>query len=45
VIPETLEASLMLTTQLLLLLQTPQTRIDDLVRAVRSNRYLLLRDI
>jgi CPA2 family monovalent cation:H+ antiporter-2 len=43
VIPETLEASLMLTTQLMLLLGMPDARIDDLVQAVRGDRYMLLR--
>ena len=42
VIPETLETSLMLATQLMLLLKTPGERIDDLVRAIRRNRYTLL---
>jgi CPA2 family monovalent cation:H+ antiporter-2 len=42
VIPETLETSLMLATHLMLLLKTPGERIDDLVRAIRRNRYTLL---
>ncbi|MDZ7839525.1 MAG: cation:proton antiporter [Gammaproteobacteria bacterium] len=42
VIPETLETSLMLTTNLMLLLNTPRARIDDLVQSMRRNRYTLL---
>jgi len=42
VIPETLEAGLMLTTHLMLLLKTPGDRIDDLVRSIRHARYSLL---
>lgn len=42
VIPETLETSLMLTTNLMLLLNTPRARIDDLVQSIRRNRYTLL---
>ena len=42
VIPETLEASLMLTTNLMLLLKTPTERIDDLVQNIRRKRYTLL---
>jgi len=42
VIPETLEASLMLTTNLMLLLKTPPERIDDLVQNIRRKRYTLL---
>lgn len=41
VIPETLETSLMLTTNLMLLLNTPVERIDDLVQAIRRRRYSL----
>jgi len=41
VIPETLETSLMLTTNLMLLLNTPLNRIDDLVQAIRRRRYSL----
>lgn len=44
VIPDTLETSLMLTTNLMLLLRTPIERIDDLVRAIRRQRYTLLQD-
>lgn len=43
VIPETLETSLMLTTNLMLLLKTPVERIDDLVQAIRRQRYTLLK--
>jgi len=42
VIPETLEASLMLTTNLMLLLKTPTERIDALVQNIRRKRYALL---
>jgi CPA2 family monovalent cation:H+ antiporter-2 len=42
VVPETLEASLMLATQLLLLLDVPAEKIADCTRAVRRNRYVLL---
>lgn len=42
VIPETLEASLMLTTNLMLLLKTPTERIDTLVQNIRRQRYTLL---
>jgi len=42
VIPETLEASLMLTTNLMLLLKTPTERIDDLIQNIRRKRYTLL---
>jgi len=42
VIPETLEASLMLTTNLMLLLKTPPERIDDLIQSIRRNRYSLI---
>jgi len=44
VIPETLEASLMLTTNLMLLLNTPVERIDDLVQSIRRRRYSLFPD-
>lgn len=44
VIPETLETSLMLTTNLMLLLKTPRERIDDLVQTIRRKRYALLGD-
>lgn len=44
VIPETLETSLMLTTNLMLLLNTPRERIDDLVQTIRRKRYVLLGD-
>lgn len=43
VIPSTLETSLMLTTNLMLLLKTPVERIDDLVLAIRRQRYTLLK--
>lgn len=41
VIPETLETSLMLTTNLMLLLNTPVDRIDDLIQSIRRRRYSL----
>ncbi|HSH42035.1 MAG TPA: cation:proton antiporter, partial [Arenicellales bacterium] len=44
VIPETLEASLMLTTNLMMLLDTPRDRIEDLVRNIRRERYTALRE-
>jgi CPA2 family monovalent cation:H+ antiporter-2 len=43
VIPETLETSLMLTTNLMLLLKTPVERVNDLVQAIRRQRYTLLK--
>jgi len=45
VIPETLEASLMLASQLLLILGIPVTRVVRRVREVRSDRYRLLRGV
>ena len=45
VVPETLEASLMLATQLLLLLEVPADKITDTIRAVRKGRYSLLSDL
>ena len=44
VIPETLEASLMLATQLLLLLEVSPEKIADCTRAVREGRYQILND-
>ncbi|NIR58467.1 MAG: potassium transporter, partial [Gammaproteobacteria bacterium] len=43
VVPETLEASLMLASHLLLLLDVPVSRVLRYVRDVRSDRYTLLR--
>ncbi len=43
VVPETLEASLMLALQLLLLLEVPLGKVMERIRTVRSNRYQLLR--
>ncbi|HLA74528.1 MAG TPA: cation:proton antiporter [Gammaproteobacteria bacterium] len=43
VVPETLEASLMLSSQLLLILGTPLARVMRSVRNVRNDRYRLLR--
>lgn len=44
VVPETFEASLMLVSHLLLLLNLPVTKIVRLVQTVRSNRYQMLRE-
>ena len=44
VVPETLEESLMLATQLLLLLGLPGDRVMEYMRAIRSQRYRLLRE-
>jgi CPA2 family monovalent cation:H+ antiporter-2 len=43
VVPETLEASLMLASHLLLLLDIPMSRVLHRVREVRSDRYRMLR--
>ena len=43
VIPETLEASLMLTSHVLVLMQVPVTRILRYVQGVRKDRYRMLR--
>jgi CPA2 family monovalent cation:H+ antiporter-2 len=43
VVPETLEASLMLAIQLLLLLEVPLRQVVERIRTVRSDRYHLLR--
>ncbi|HWP94229.1 MAG TPA: monovalent cation:proton antiporter-2 (CPA2) family protein [Gammaproteobacteria bacterium] len=45
VIPETLEASLMVASHLLLLLKVPMTRIVRRIQEVRANRYSLLRNV
>lgn len=45
VVPETLEASLMLASQLLLILGIPVTRVVRRVRDVRNDRYRFLRGI
>ena len=45
VIPETLEASLMIATHLLLLMKVPVSRVLRNVRSMRSDRYALLRRI
>ncbi len=42
-VPETMEASLMLASQLLLLLGTPGPRVFEHMQAIRSARYRLLR--
>lgn len=44
VVPETLETSLMLATQLLLLLDVPMERIAATMQTVRRGRYSLLRE-
>lgn len=44
VVPETLEASLMLSSHLLLLLDVPLARVERDVKDVRDNRYRLLRE-
>ena len=44
VVPETLEASLMLATQLLLLLEVSPEKIADCTQAVRQGRYQLLNE-
>jgi len=43
VIPETMEASLMLSSHLLLMLKVPVSRVFDKIRQVRKDRYTLLR--
>lgn len=43
VVPETLEASLMLASHMLLLLNTPANRVNQLIQEARGNRYQLLR--
>lgn len=43
VVPETLEASLMLASHMLLLLNTPSNRVNQLIQEARNNRYQLLR--
>jgi CPA2 family monovalent cation:H+ antiporter-2 len=45
VVPETLEASLMLVSHLLLLLHVPVSRVVKTVNDIRSNRYSMLRRI
>lgn len=45
VIPETLEASLMLVSHLLTLLHVPASRIFRRIQRVRSDRYALLRNV
>lgn len=44
VVPETLEASLMLSSHLLLLLDVPVSRVVRQVQAIRDTRYQLLRE-
>lgn len=44
VVPETFEASLMLVSHLLLLLNVPVTKVVRLVQTVRSDRYQMLRE-
>jgi CPA2 family monovalent cation:H+ antiporter-2 len=45
VVPETLEASLMLVSHVLLLLQVPVSRVVKTVGEIRNNRYAMLRRI
>jgi CPA2 family monovalent cation:H+ antiporter-2 len=45
VVPETFEASLMLVSQVLMLLQVPVTRVVHTIGTVRASRYELLRSI
>jgi CPA2 family monovalent cation:H+ antiporter-2 len=44
VVPETLEESLMLATQLLLVIGTPGARVMEHIQGIRMERYHLLRD-
>ncbi len=43
VVPETMEASLMISSQLLFLLDVPVVRVMDKIRQIRNDRYALLR--
>ncbi len=45
VVPETFEASLMLVSHVLLLLEVPMSRIVHAIGTIRANRYRLLRNI
>ena len=45
VVPETFEASLMLVSQVLLLLRVPLTRVVRAVGEIRNSRYALLRSV
>ena len=45
VVPETFEASLMLVSQVLMLLEVPVSRVVHTVGTIRSSRYQLLRNI
>ncbi len=45
VVPETLEASLMLVVQVLLLLKLPASKVMRTVGAIRASRYATLRDV
>ena len=45
VIPDTLEASLMVASHLLVLLTVPMTRVVRAINAVRNDRYALLRNV
>ncbi len=45
VVPETLEASLMLVLQVLLLLKLPASKVMRTVSDIRANRYATLRDV
>jgi CPA2 family monovalent cation:H+ antiporter-2 len=45
VVPETFEASLMLVSQVLMLLNVPMTRVVRTIGAIRRARYVTLRDV
>jgi len=45
VVPETFEASLMLVSQVLMLLEVPVSRVVHTIGTIRNNRYELLRNI
>jgi CPA2 family monovalent cation:H+ antiporter-2 len=45
VVPETLEASLMLASHLLLLLKVPVTRVFETIGDIRNNRYAMLQHV
>jgi CPA2 family monovalent cation:H+ antiporter-2 len=45
VVPETLEASLMLASHLLLLLKVPVTRVFETIGDIRNNRYAMLQQV
>jgi len=45
VVPETLEASLMLVSQVLMLLQVPVARVVRIIGEIRTSRYAVLRNV